>query len=57
MTFRKISIALLLITLSVTSAFALGFGKKKPSPSTRRPTNSHRSRRRWWKGPSAGKRC
>jgi hypothetical protein len=32
MTFRKISIALLLITLSVTCAFALGFGKKAPKP-------------------------
>jgi len=30
MKFQKISIALLLITLSVTSAFALGFGKKAP---------------------------
>ena len=33
MKFRKISIALLLITLSVTSAFALGFGKKASKPS------------------------
>jgi hypothetical protein len=32
MMFRKISIALLLITLSATSAFALGFGKKAPKP-------------------------
>ncbi|MGD0681184.1 MAG: hypothetical protein ABR990_03955 [Terracidiphilus sp.] len=32
MKFRNISIALLLITLSVTSAFALGFGKKAPKP-------------------------
>src|ERR1019366_9459482 len=32
MKFRKISTALLLITLSVTSAFALGFGKKAPKP-------------------------
>jgi hypothetical protein len=34
MMFRKISIALLLITLSATSAFALGFSKKK-APSNR----------------------
>ena len=32
MKFRKTPIALLLITLSVTSAFALGFGKKAPKP-------------------------
>jgi len=32
MKFRYISAALLLITLSVTSAFALGFGKKAPKP-------------------------
>ena len=33
MKFRNVSIALLLITLSVPSAFALGFGKKAPKPS------------------------
>ena len=32
MKFRNISIALLLITLSATSTFALGFGKKAPKP-------------------------
>jgi hypothetical protein len=32
MKFRKIAIALLLITLSATSAFALGFGKKAHKP-------------------------
>jgi hypothetical protein len=32
MKFRKLSIALLLITLCVPSAFALGFGKKAPKP-------------------------
>jgi len=32
MKFKKISLALLLINLSVTSAFALGFGKKAPKP-------------------------
>ena len=32
MKFRNLSTALLLITLSATSTFALGFGKKAPKP-------------------------
>jgi hypothetical protein len=58
MKFRKISIALLLITLSATSAFALfGFGKKTPKPKYSQVHQLTPEQAALVKRPSAGKRC